>query len=223
MCAMASQITSLTIIHSTVCSGVDRIKYKKNPRHWPLLGEFDGDRWIPCTKGRKMFPFDDIIYHQFMSAFYSYTGSTFPSCLGHKTRLVRWISCGFLCCSCRCWWPNQVRVLVFSNVNGSNANGKFQFLTEYGRRLLDPYIMEMCLLCVINILGFKRKWFNGRCPTYMKYSSLSNSSPIVLDNKILHRTKTFLVPFCSKRNVKIRIYLINCFYRLVYMDRATSM
>ena len=33
-------------------------------RHWPLCGEFTGDRWIPCTKGpvtRKIFPFDDVI------------------------------------------------------------------------------------------------------------------------------------------------------------------
>ena len=33
-------------------------------RHWPLCGEFIGDRWIPRTNAqetRKMFPFDDII------------------------------------------------------------------------------------------------------------------------------------------------------------------
>ena len=24
----------------------------KAPRHWPLCGEFTGDRWIPCTKGQ---------------------------------------------------------------------------------------------------------------------------------------------------------------------------
>ena len=24
----------------------------KVPRHWPLWGEFTGDRWIPCTKGQ---------------------------------------------------------------------------------------------------------------------------------------------------------------------------
>ena len=36
----------------------------KAPRHWPLYGEFTGDRWIPRTKRpvtRKMFPFDDVI------------------------------------------------------------------------------------------------------------------------------------------------------------------
>ena len=33
------------------------------PRHWPLWGEFAGDRWIPhkkMTVMRKMFPFDDV-------------------------------------------------------------------------------------------------------------------------------------------------------------------
>ena len=43
----------------------------KDPRHWPLCGEFTGDRWIP-RRGpvnsphkwpvtRKLFPFDDVI------------------------------------------------------------------------------------------------------------------------------------------------------------------
>ena len=38
----------------------------KAPRHWPLCGEFTGDRWIPPHKWpvtRKMFPFDDVIMH----------------------------------------------------------------------------------------------------------------------------------------------------------------
>ena len=33
-------------------------------RHWPLWGEFTGDRWIPRKKGpvtQKIFPFDDGI------------------------------------------------------------------------------------------------------------------------------------------------------------------
>ena len=46
--AMASQFTSLTIVYSTVYSGA-RKENIKAPRHWPLCGEFTGDRWIPCT------------------------------------------------------------------------------------------------------------------------------------------------------------------------------
>ena len=60
MGAMASQITSLTIVYSTVF----QTEIKENitaSRHWPLCGEFTG--WIPhkWPVTRKMFPFDDVI------------------------------------------------------------------------------------------------------------------------------------------------------------------
>ena len=61
MGAIASQITSLTIVYSTVYSGADQRNITA-PRHWPLCGEFTGDRWIPVT--RKMCPFDDVIMGQ---------------------------------------------------------------------------------------------------------------------------------------------------------------
>ena len=49
MSAMASQITSLTIVYSTVIQL--QIKESiKAPRDWPLWGEFARDRWIPRTK-----------------------------------------------------------------------------------------------------------------------------------------------------------------------------
>ena len=51
MGAMASQITSLTIVYSTVYQTADQRKIKSS-RHWPLWGEFTGDRWIPHTKGQ---------------------------------------------------------------------------------------------------------------------------------------------------------------------------
>ena len=43
---IASQITSLTIVYSTVYSGADQRSIKA-PRHWSLWGEFPGDGWIP--------------------------------------------------------------------------------------------------------------------------------------------------------------------------------
>ena len=49
MSAIASQITSLTIVYSIVYSDKENIKA---PRHWPLCGEFTGDRWIPRTNGK---------------------------------------------------------------------------------------------------------------------------------------------------------------------------
>ena len=51
MGAVASQITSLTIVYPTVYSGADQRKYKA-ARHWLLCGEFTGDRWIPRTNGQ---------------------------------------------------------------------------------------------------------------------------------------------------------------------------
>ena len=51
MGAVASQITSLGIVFSTVYSGADQ-RNTKALRHWPLWGEFTGDRWIPRTNGQ---------------------------------------------------------------------------------------------------------------------------------------------------------------------------
>ena len=46
MSAMASQITSITIVQA------QNKENTKAPRHWPLCGEFTGDRWIPRTNGQ---------------------------------------------------------------------------------------------------------------------------------------------------------------------------
>ena len=53
MGAMTSQVTSLTIVYSTVYSGAHQRKKIKAPRHWPLCGEFTGDRWTPHTNGQQ--------------------------------------------------------------------------------------------------------------------------------------------------------------------------
>ena len=63
MSAMASQITSLTIVYSTVYSGADQRKHQSSAplafvrliHQWPLNFPHTG----PVT--RKMFPFDDVI------------------------------------------------------------------------------------------------------------------------------------------------------------------
>ena len=51
MGAMASQITSLTIVYLTVYSGADQGNIEA-PRQWPLCLEFTGDRGIPHTNGQ---------------------------------------------------------------------------------------------------------------------------------------------------------------------------
>ena len=54
MTTVASQITSLTIVYSTVYSGAEQRKHQSS-----------GDRWIPRTKlgpvTRRIFPFHDAI------------------------------------------------------------------------------------------------------------------------------------------------------------------
>ena len=51
MRAMASQITSLTIVYSAVVQVMSKENIKA-PRHWPFCGEFTGNRWIPRTNGQ---------------------------------------------------------------------------------------------------------------------------------------------------------------------------
>ena len=52
MGAMASQITSITIVYSAIYSGANQRKKIKAPRDWPLCGKFTSDRWIPRTNGQ---------------------------------------------------------------------------------------------------------------------------------------------------------------------------
>ena len=63
MSAMASQITSLTIVYSTVYSGADQRKHESSASLALVRGIHRGPvnflhKW-PVT--RKMFPFDDVI------------------------------------------------------------------------------------------------------------------------------------------------------------------
>ena len=52
MSVMASQITGVSIVCLTICSGADKKNNIKVPLHWPLWGEFTDDRWIPLRKGQ---------------------------------------------------------------------------------------------------------------------------------------------------------------------------
>ena len=51
MDAMASEITSLTIVYSTVYSGTDQSKHQSSTL-LAFVWEFIGDRWIPRTNGQ---------------------------------------------------------------------------------------------------------------------------------------------------------------------------
>ena len=72
MGGMASQITSLTIVYSTVYSGADQGKHQSSAslafvrgiHRWPVNSPH---KW-PVT--RKMFPFDDVIMSQMLRLYY---------------------------------------------------------------------------------------------------------------------------------------------------------
>ena len=59
MGAVVSKITSLTIIYSTVYSGVDQIKHQSSASLAFVWGPVNSPHKGPVT--RKMFPFDDVI------------------------------------------------------------------------------------------------------------------------------------------------------------------
>ena len=65
MGAMAFQITSRTIVYSTVYSRAGQ-RDIKDPRHWPLWGELTGDREFPAQRPvtRKIFQFHDVIMYK---------------------------------------------------------------------------------------------------------------------------------------------------------------
>ena len=52
MVAMASQITSLTIVYSIVHSGADQRKYQSSASLAFVRAEFTDDRWIPRKNGQ---------------------------------------------------------------------------------------------------------------------------------------------------------------------------
>ena len=52
MSAIASQITSLTIVFTQSFIQTQIKENIKARRHWPLCGEFTGDRWILRTNGQ---------------------------------------------------------------------------------------------------------------------------------------------------------------------------
>ena len=52
MGAIASQITSLTIVYSNVYSGADKSKHQNSASLAFVWGIHTGDRWIPRTNGQ---------------------------------------------------------------------------------------------------------------------------------------------------------------------------
>ena len=95
MSAMASQITGVSVVYSTVC-----LENIKAPRHWPLWGHSSvtGEFPIQRANNSEMFPFDDVIMNYII----------IPNNLGHTAQYMRSIlACqntgGFFDCMLSVW------------------------------------------------------------------------------------------------------------------------
>ena len=75
MGAIASQITSLTIVYLTVYSGADQSKHQSSASLAFVWGPSNSPHKWPVT--RKMFPFDDVI--MFPKQISVYNNSTWSS------------------------------------------------------------------------------------------------------------------------------------------------
>ena len=73
MSAMGSQITSLTIVHTIIYSGLNQRKQSTAPL--AFVRGFTGDRWIPRTKGQSRGnPYPEPVYTGWSSVHWNATG-----------------------------------------------------------------------------------------------------------------------------------------------------
>ena len=122
MGAMASQITSLTIVYSTVYSRADQRKHQSSTSlaflrgiHWWLVNS--PHKW-PETQ--IMFPFDDVIMKNecqhfinilaFLFLWHHLMNKTICEIIGSLIYFEE-ISPEFCSHSCGCWWPSPVRYM----------------------------------------------------------------------------------------------------------------
>ena len=94
MGSIESQITSLTIVYSIIYSNADQ---RKHPCHWPLCGEFTGDRWIPRTNG------------QLRGKCFHFMTSSWDVFRDTETNIHRFNS---RCFSGSIWWPRPVSTMI---------------------------------------------------------------------------------------------------------------
>ena len=100
MSPMASQITSLTIVYSTVYSGADQRKHQSSAslafvrgiHRWPVNSPHKG----PVT--RKMFPFDDVIMlHLDLSLSLPHISQSSSHVLDNPNENLNWFHIHFIC------------------------------------------------------------------------------------------------------------------------------
>ena len=108
MGTIASQITSLTIVYSTVYSGADQRKHQSSTSLAFVWGIHRGPHKWPTNQ--KMFPFDDVIMYNIFANCIAWPllwYMAFPTCCFH------WLLCGKGCCwKLSPWQPSKPVVLI---------------------------------------------------------------------------------------------------------------
>ena len=84
----------------------------KAPRHWPLCGEFTGDRWIPRTNGQKRGKCFHLMTSSWRQSHDWPSAEAFYHDIGKKIyrQLIRPLELGHTC-----WWSSHFRHQISSN------------------------------------------------------------------------------------------------------------
>ena len=136
MGAMASQITSLTIVYSTVYSGADQRKHQSSASLALVRGIHQGPVNSPHKRPvtRKMFPFDDVT-------------------------MITWYQNLFLCCYVFMLniWIWQQKIIIF---NGSNKTALarlklMNILNEWQQYLLSETWILPCHTKLCNFINHR--------------------------------------------------------------------
>ena len=158
MVAIASQITSLRIVYSTVIQ--TQIKENiKAPRHWPLCGEFTGHRWIPRTNGQLRekchlkIPFDDVIMEKW-SVLKSNVDKHVHSCIS-GCLLIIYPCFGWPLCH-----PTSFMPICYFYVLYSTGCQESSACYERLARTRRYFLFVLC--CGFNFSWFSSFWLAGR-------------------------------------------------------------
>ena len=150
MSAMASQITSLTIVYSTVYSDAD---HRKHPSSVSLAFVRGIHRWPVhsphnCPVTRKMFPFDDVIMYVWkrVPSWLSYYSSK-NWCVAHNVAKQISLSCQ----SGSAAWGSLVPICwlkqMLNRVNSDSLSDRDGWIHTYGIRLT---MVTSCMMTSLN-------------------------------------------------------------------------
>ena len=152
MSTMPSQIASLAIVYSTVCSGADERKHQSSVslafmrgiHRWPVNSPHKG----PVT--RKMFPFDDVIMKCFemfkpvVAKRFSYTHSEVRRC-----GFVRILSCSWQVVEPRAASLLQSSISLCDSTFNSMARKTDLVKKNTSKYLLNFLIAQLIIRCPV--------------------------------------------------------------------------